>query len=193
MNFLLDAHAGALPLSASPRPEASAFRIQWASIPWMQREALALRRQVFCDEQHIFDRDDRDEIDALPGTRLLVACTTLAGLPDEVVGTVRIHEVEPGLWWGSRLAVAPGWRRHAQLGTGLIRLAVGSAHARGCREFLAHVQMQNVPLFERLHWQQEGEAVLAGMPHALMRADLRHYPPCPTPESGFVVSGGRGA
>ncbi|WP_084217205.1 MSMEG_0567/Sll0786 family nitrogen starvation N-acetyltransferase [Xenophilus azovorans] len=193
MNILLDAlpwpDAAALPAPAAT----SAFRIQWAGIPWMQREALALRRQVFCEEQRLFDRDDRDAIDDAPQTRLLVACSTLAGLPDEVVGTVRIHEGAPGQWWGSRLAVAAHWRRHAQLGTGLIRLAVGSAHARGCREFLAHVQMQNVPLFERLHWQQESVAELAGMPHALMRADLRHYPPCRHPESGFVLAGGRAA
>jgi putative N-acetyltransferase (TIGR04045 family) len=87
--------------------------------------------------------------------------------------------------------VAAHWRRHSQLGTGLIRLAVGSAHARGCREFMAHVQMQNVPLFERLNWHQEGVVEVAGMPHALMRADLRHYPPCHSPEEGFVLTGGR--
>ena len=33
----------------------------------------------------------------------------LAGLPDEVVGTVRIHPEGEGLWWGSRLAVAAAW------------------------------------------------------------------------------------
>ncbi|OUM03621.1 MSMEG_0567/Sll0786 family nitrogen starvation N-acetyltransferase [Variovorax sp. JS1663] len=190
MNVLLDAAAWSVPPAAATRPSTSAFRIQWASIPWMQREALALRRQVFCEEQRLFDRDDRDAIDAQAGTRLLVACSTLAGLPDEVVGTVRIHEAEPGLWWGSRLAVAAPWRRHAALGTGLIRLAVSSAHARGCREFLAHVQVQNVPLFERLHWRQEATVMLQGAPHAQMRADLRHYPPCRNPEGGFVLSGG---
>lgn len=190
MNILLDALPWPAPTQAPQAPQSAAFRIQWASIPWMQREALALRQQVFCEEQRIFDRDDRDAIDEQPGTRLLVACSTLAGLPDEVVGTVRIYEAGPGLWWGSRLAVAAHWRRHSQLGTGLIRLAVRSAHARGCREFLAHVQMQNVPLFERLHWHQEDVVTLLGMPHALMRADLRHYPPCHNPEEGFVLAGG---
>lgn len=188
--ILIDAQPWLMPAPPAPRAD-HAFRIQWASLPWMQREALALRRQVFCEEQRVFDRDDQDAIDMQPGTRTLVACSTLAGLPDEVVGTVRIHEESPGTWWGSRLAVAVPWRRHALLGTGLIRLAVSSAHARGCRDFLAHVQMQNVPLFERLHWRQDGGADLHGLPHALMRADLRQYPPCHTPEAGFVLAGSR--
>lgn len=176
--------------AAEPRTRAPAFRIQWASIPWMQRQALALRRQVFCEEQRLFDRDDHDAVDDADSTRLLVACSTLAGLPDEVVGTVRLHEAGHGQWWGSRLAVAPQWRRHAQLGTGLIRLAVCSAHALGCRAFFAHVQWQNVALFERLHWQCLDEVVLMGTRHALMCVDLSHYPPCHDPEAGFVIASG---
>lgn len=170
-----------------------AFRIQWAHGPWMHRQALAVRRQVFCQEQGLFGGDDVDTIDADdPSCRLLVALSSWGGQPDEVVGTVRIHEAAPGLWWGSRLAVRPDWRRHGQLGSALIRLAVRSAHARGCREFLAHVQAQNVVLFRRLRWHLLEEKLLHGRPHALMRADLAHYPPCDTPYEGFVVAeGGR--
>ncbi len=164
------------------------YRVQWASGPWMQQQALAIRRQVFCEEQGLFDADDVDDIDRNnPTTRLLVAMSCLCGQPDEVLGTVRIHEAAPGLWWGSRLAVRRAWRKHAQLGTGLIRLAVSSAHAQGCTEFLAHVQAQNVPLFQRLHWELLDEMVLHGRPHALMRADLEHYPPCHAPEAGYVL------
>ena len=71
----------------------------------------ALRRAVFCDEQGIFAGDDRDAIDdasRMPARRDVV----LGGAPDEVVGTVRIHEAEPGVWWGSRLAVHAAYRRH---------------------------------------------------------------------------------
>ena len=71
---------------------------------WEREGAYALRRQVFCDEQGIVRGDDRDAVDdyAIP----LVALSLLGVAADEVVGTVRIHEDEPGLWWGSRLAVA---------------------------------------------------------------------------------------
>jgi putative N-acetyltransferase (TIGR04045 family) len=176
-----------LPLDFEP----SAFRIQWASGPWMQQQALRLRHAVFCHEQGLFGADDLDAVDVLPSARLLVACSQLAGQPDEVVGTVRIHEELPGRWWGSRLAVAAAWRRHGLLGSSLIRLAVSSARAQGCTEFLAQVQVQNVPLFRRLRWQLAGESRVHGRPHALMRADLAHYPPCDQPYTGFVLAKGR--
>ena len=69
---------------------------------------------MFCDEQGIFAGDDRDAIDdvAIP----IVALVLLGVAADEVVGTVRIHEAEPGLWWGSRLAVAADYRRIGALG-----------------------------------------------------------------------------
>ncbi len=187
-------HADAAPPSWCELPllhQPSQFRVQWASDAWMQREALALRRQVFCGEQGLFDGDDLDTIDRNePSARSLVALSCLAGQADAVLGTVRIHQAAPGLWWGSRLAVARPWRQHRQLGSTLIRLAVCSAHALGCGSFLAHVQAQNVPLFQRLHWQVRDEMLLHGRMHALMEADLDHYPPCRAPYAGFVLAAG---
>jgi putative N-acetyltransferase (TIGR04045 family) len=107
--------------------------------------------------------DDRDAID---DHAILVALSMMGGMPDQVVGTVRIHRAEPGLWWGSRLAVHPSFRSQGHLGATLIRLAVSRAHARGCHTFLAHVQSQNVPLFEKLHWRSLGRVAMHGRPHA---------------------------
>ena len=139
--------------------------------------AYALRRQVFCFEQQLF-ADDQDDIDACCSTIVAVA------YGDSVIGTVRIHEPEPGLWFGSRLAVAHAWRRRAGLGAALIRAAVGTAHARGCRRFLAHVQVQNVAMFEALHWRALETCTLHGLQHELMLADLAHYPPAESPVAG---------
>ena len=160
------------------------YRIKFATDVWERREAAALRRQVFCEEQAIFLHDDRDAIDevAIP----IVAISSFAVAPQEVVGTVRIHEPEPGIWWGSRLAVAADYRKIGALGTSLIRLAVSSAHARGCRKFLAHVQSQNASLFRRLHWHTLEEREIHGRPHHFMQANLRHYPPIADAETGFV-------
>lgn len=108
-------------------------------------------------------------------------------MPDQVVGTVRIHEKSPGLWWGSRLAVHPSFRSQGHLGATLIRLAVSRAHALGCHTFLAHVQAQNALLFRKLNWQQLGELSIHGRPHCEMQADLAAYPPCFDPVSGFVT------
>lgn len=160
------------------------YRIKFATEPWERRDAAALRRRVFCDEQGIFTGDDRDAIDgvAIP----IVAISSFAIVPQEVVGTVRIHEEEPGVWWGSRLAVASAYRKIGALGTALIRLAVCSAHARGCRDFFAHVQSRNALLFRRLHWETIEEREIHGRPHHYMRADLRHYPPLADAETGFL-------
>jgi putative N-acetyltransferase (TIGR04045 family) len=124
----------------------SQYRVKFATEPWERHDAAALRRRVFCDEQGIFAGDDADAIDriAIP----IVVISSFGIAPHEVVGTVRIHEAEPGIWWGSRLAVAAQYRRIGALGSSLIRLAVSSAHARGCKRFFAHVQSQNADSFD---------------------------------------------
>ena len=154
---------------------ASEFRLKAATLEWERNRAAALRRQVFCEEQGIFQDTDRDAIDdrAIP----LVALSSLAIAHEDVVGTVRIHEDAPGLWWGSRLAVVRPYRKAGAIGTSLIRLAVCSAHGRGCQRFLAHVQSQNALLFHALHWKTLEEVVLHGHPHHFMQADLAYYPP----------------
>ena len=151
----------------------------------------ALRRAIFCQEQGIFHGTDRDAFDerAIP----IVCETLIAGMEDSVVGVVRIDEREPGVWHGSRLGVAAEFRslkklspavalRNRQpiyhaLGAGLIYKAVSTAHALGCKEFLATVQHQNAPFFQHLHWTALGEVELFGLKHVKMRADLNHYRP----------------
>lgn len=186
---LLDApHAGSR--EAEAPFVASEFVVKWATEPWERREAHALRRATFCHEQGIFVGDDLDAIDA--HAQLIVALSVVAGEHDQVVGTVRIHRdadaSQPTVWWGSRLAVHPSFRRIGRLGAGLIRLAVGSAHAQGCTRFLAHVQGQNVPMFEKLHWQTLAELNLHGRVHHHMQADLAHYPPQADGRAGFVLA-----
>jgi predicted N-acetyltransferase YhbS len=144
---------------------ASAYQIKFATEAWEKRGAAALRRQVFCVEQGLFGGD-----------------------ADAVVGTVRIHQhpEDPGVWWGSRLAVSGQYRRLGAVGTGLIRLAVASAHARGCHTFLGNIQSQNAELFHRMHWRTLEEVDLYGKPHHMMQADLDFYPPFSEPEIGFL-------
>lgn len=166
---------------------ASSFRVKWADTDWEVGQAKELRREVFCKEQGVFEEDDQDSVDEHAQT--LVAVSYLGAMPDQVVGTVRIHSTEPGVWWGSRLAVDTVFRRHGKLGATLIKLAVSSARARGCHVFLAHVQSQNTPLFGRLHWQALKHEALHGRPHDLMQAQLEHYSPCYDPIQGYFVSG----
>lgn len=153
-----------------------------------------IRREIFCEEQGIFPGTDRDEHDE---TMIPIICKSLLmGMEDEVVGAVRIDELEPGLWWGSRLGVHRGYRHLSHLslsvpqrnrqpgffarrsiGAGLIYKAVSTANALGCHTFLALVQYQNARFFQRLHWRPIEELVLYGIPHVKMEAELRFYPP----------------
>lgn len=152
----------------------------------VERElAHQIRHEVFCREQKLFSQTDRDAIDeiALP----LVALRVADNESIEALGTVRIHEAARGLWFGSRLAVRNTARRSAAIGSGLIRLAVGIARAHGCSRFLAHVQSQNVALFERLHWHSQSEETVHGRLHHLMQADLGWYPPISDGDIGLML------
>jgi putative N-acetyltransferase (TIGR04045 family) len=169
----------------------SEYLVKLALDPWEQRDAARLRHEVFCDEQRIFESDDRDAVDPIATTLVAIAC--IAGVPDHVVGTVRIHPESPRIWYGSRLAVHRSFRRVHHIGTALIKLAVGTAHARGCETFLAHVQSQNAAMFERLHWQTLHELTMHGRPHHLMCADLGAYPPIAQAQIGVVLTGGGAA
>jgi putative N-acetyltransferase (TIGR04045 family) len=161
----------------------AAFMIRAASAAWEVDAAMSLRRAVFCVEQGIFIKDDKDAIDA--HAIQLVAMSCVAGHADDLVGTVRLHRgIDPTgtvgpeavIFWGSRLAVHPGARGAGQIGTSLIRRAVRTAVTMGATHFFAHVQLQNVGMFEALHWRSIDTVVLHGRRHALMCADLKRYP-----------------
>ncbi|HSI39895.1 MAG TPA: MSMEG_0567/Sll0786 family nitrogen starvation N-acetyltransferase [Xanthobacteraceae bacterium] len=170
---------------------AAGFQVKYATDAWERRGAARLRRQVFCDEQGVFAGDDRDAVDAIATP--IVALSLLGVAAGDVVGTVRIHEETPGLWWGSRLAVAADYRTVGALGPALIRLAVSSAHARGCNRFLANVQLRNGLLFRRMRWRVIEEFELHGLPHLRMEADLAYYPPIADAETGFHAHSRRAA
>jgi N-acyl-L-homoserine lactone synthetase len=175
------------------RPRDFVFKI--ATTPNELEGYWALRREVFCEEQHVFHgHDDRDAIDefGIP----LICATLVAGMVDQVVGTVRIDEREPRLWYGSRLCVdkefrrltemstsasvrshQPVYRGFGAIGAGLIYKAVSTANKLGCDTFLADVQEQNEKFFKRLHWTTLGEQQLHGRRHIHMEAELAHYPP----------------
>ncbi|NOR69741.1 MAG: GNAT family N-acetyltransferase [Methylomarinum sp.] len=164
----------------------SEYLVKWVTQDWEQQQMLRLRQSVFCEEQGVFEGDDIDEIDNIAIPIVAIAC--IAGLPDEVAGTVRIHQSKQGVWNGSRLAVAAKYRRQGRLGASLIRLAVTTAHAQGCHTFLAQVQSRNAPLFQRLHWKSQEEIELHGRPHHLMQANLDKYPPYADGATGFVTT-----
>lgn len=155
------------------------FAAQLAVERWQLDAYWRLRRAIFAEEQGLFHDHDEDEHDAhaLP----IVAVSSSSGMPERVVGVVRIFEAGPGVWYGGRLGVEREYRRCGAIGTALIAQAVRSAHALGCSRFLATVQEQNVRYFERHHFVSRECVDVLGRRHRLMQADLDSYPPLPLP------------
>jgi putative N-acetyltransferase (TIGR04045 family) len=169
---------GSSPSGRAPRPFLSQDIVaEVATEPWQRSGYARLRGEIFVREQGLFVDSDWDEHDAsaIP----IVALGRVLGIANEVVGVVRIYPAGGGTWYGGRLGVARDYRRVGAVGGALIDTAVSTAHALGCARFFATVQAQNVRYFERYHFQVEGEISVCGRPHALMRADLGSYPPCP--------------
>jgi putative N-acetyltransferase (TIGR04045 family) len=166
-----------------------------ATEPWEDAAYYALRRRIFCGEQGLFEGDDRDSIDEFAAP--IVAVTRVFGMPDQVVGVVRIWEETPAHFWGGRLGVHPDFRKNGTIGSGLVRLAVRTACERGCARFFANVQVRNVKLFERLDFRVVGETEIRGAAHALMEADLGRYRQAEKPgevvQLGARSSNGAGA
>jgi putative N-acetyltransferase (TIGR04045 family) len=160
-----------------PTPLATQVAARIASDGWELERYYGVRSAIFAKEQGLFESSDLDAHDA--HATPIVAVSQIAGMPDDVVGVVRIYEPEPGLWYGGRLGVCREYRRRGDVGGALIFTAVSSAHAFGCRRFLATVQAQNVRYFEHHHFRPLETIELMGRPHALMQADLAAFPPCP--------------
>jgi putative N-acetyltransferase (TIGR04045 family) len=155
-----------------------------------------LRSDIFCQEQHLFEASDRDELDkiAYPIVAINHALSQEQAkrqgqfqvqgqsqgqvqVQGQAVGVVRILEQSPRVWYGGRLGVDVNFRRHNQIGKGLIWKAVTTANGWGCDQFLATVQQQNVRFFQRLHWQSIEQLEIRGVTHQLMQADLSYYQP----------------
>lgn len=129
-----------------------------------------IRHEVFVEEQQMFSGTDRDTYDDDPD-----AVHVLAFLNGDAVGTVRLFPLDRAvrLWQGDRLAVLRS-ARILGLGRPLVRFAVATAGERGGREMVAHIQLQNVALFERLGWHKNGDIeVYVGVHHQPMAIDLQ--------------------
>ena len=134
-----------------------------------REEHLAIRHQVFVEEQGVFTESDLDLRDAEETT------VAVLGYADGIaVGTVRLFPLDParGRWQGDRLAVMSAYRTHG-VGAPLVQYAVATAGARGGRTMVAHIQLDNVAFFRRLGWApMDQPEMYAGRPHQPMCIDL---------------------
>ncbi len=114
-------------------------------------EAMSIRRQVFVNEQGMFDETDEDQYDSK-------AIHLIAEVDGSIVGTVRLYREKDDVWVGGRLAVLPEFR--GRVGASLVRRAVVEADKHRAKKFKACVQAQNERFFQKLGWETVGEKIL---------------------------------
>ena len=133
-------------------------------------EALAIRNEVFVQEQGIFKETDIDENDAR-------SMHLVAKMDGDIIGTVRVFPVSGnGHWIGGRLAVRKA-NRVEHIGAALVREAMKRVKKRGCTKFTAYIQEKNIRFFKRLGWDPVGTVEpFHNRPHQLMAADLDQVP-----------------
>lgn len=131
--------------------------------------AHRLRQATFVQEQGLFAGTDRDDLDDLDETVVLVARDD----DGVVVGSVRLAPAVPGrdlAWWtGSRLVVASDRRGAGRIGAALVTAACGEAERLGALRFEACVQRDRADFFARLGWDVLGAVEVAGTPHVRVR------------------------
>jgi putative N-acetyltransferase (TIGR04045 family) len=126
--------------------------------------AYKIRHEIFVKEQKLFSRSDKDTLDSQ-------SIHIVALADNEIVGTVRVHEQESGIWFGSRLAVRRPFRGRA--GPLLVQKAIEIIRDRNAKQFFAYVQLRTVLFFKRLRWKPVGKPVVyQGKPHQLMEVQL---------------------
>jgi predicted GNAT family N-acyltransferase len=123
-------------------------------------QLLKLRRDVFCREQGV---PEREELDGRDGEGIhLVA---VAG--DEVLATCRLLFIGPTVQF-SRLAVRASARRRG-IATRLLALADAETRAGGGRRLVLHAQTYTRSLYEAAGYEPRGRVFMeAGIEHVAM-------------------------
>lgn len=120
---------------------------------------MAIREQVFIDEQGVPRELEHDEYD-------ITALHLLAKIDQAIpVGTARL--LEDGHI--GRMAVIRAWRGQG-IGSALLRELVTIAAKRGQSQPFLHAQCAAMPFYERLGFRADGPVFMdAGIAHRLMR------------------------
>jgi predicted GNAT family N-acyltransferase len=126
--------------------------------------ALELRRDVFCREQGVPEREELDGRDH-------EALHLVAVSREEVLGTCRLLFVGPTVQF-SRLAIRTHARRRG-IATALLELADVETRAGGARRLVLHAQTYARELYERAGYVPRGRVFMeAGIQHVAMEKQL---------------------
>jgi predicted GNAT family N-acyltransferase len=139
------------------------FKLRAAEWDRDERPLRELRTAVFVQEQAVPESEEWDGLDA-------ECFHAIAEHPtDGVIGTGRLH---PSGKLG-RMAVRAEWRRHG-VGAAILRFLLAESARRGLESVYLHGQVPVLGFYARYGFVAEGpEFDEAGIPHRLMRLDLR--------------------
>lgn len=133
--------------------------------PGDRAECLAIRFEVFCDEQKV---DRGIELDGLDDQ-----CRHyLARRGGRALGTARARPLGGGAVKLERFAVRGAWRGQG-IGAALAERALSDARRDGHATAVLHAQLHAAPFYAKLGFRREGgEFDEAGIPHVRMSLAL---------------------
>ncbi|PTM59310.1 GNAT family N-acetyltransferase [Desmospora activa] len=141
--------------------------VQIVTNPFQKEQAMAIRFQVFVEEQQVPSSLEIDEWDNHSDVVHLLA---LQG--EEAVGTARVRFPSVTTAKLERLATLPNYRGQG-IGQLLMKQAEAVAIERGKKEMVLNAQVQALPFYHRLNYRDYGEPFDdAGIPHKTMTKSL---------------------
>lgn len=141
------------------------FTVTIAATRDLRARCLALRREVFIDEQGVPEHDEIDDLDDVS--------THFLAIDDagEAIGTARLRFVDHHAK-AQRVAVRAAWRGRG-VGRALMDAFEDAARRGGAADVVLAAQISAVPFYERLGYLAEGTIFDdAGIPHRHMRKAL---------------------
>jgi predicted GNAT family N-acyltransferase len=152
-------------MAASPR-----IRVEVADWPRQHEQLLAIRFEVFVNEQGVPEEEERDSQDEL-------CVHVLACLNDEPIGTGRLL---PAGKIG-RMAVRAAHRNRG-VGALILNRLMEIAHARGFEEVYLDAQVGAIRFYERHGFTASGPVFKdAGIDHRRMTRSFHSVPPAILP------------
>jgi len=134
------------------------------------KRCLALRFEVFVDEQGVSERDELDDLD--PVCAHFLAFDDDKTALEDAIGTARLWPTPEGKAKAQRVAVRAAHRGRGA-GEALMAALEDEARARGLSEVVLGAQLSALGFYERLGYAAFGDVFDdAGIPHRMMKKDL---------------------